>query len=162
MEDKELELFQRSITTLERNISELSTLLQANKEELQRIRDILSLALSDKLERIVDERGLAVEPVVTGVRIDGKKDQLSRSQTLAFISKFALGNPRYYSGEDIKALRETLGLTEREFANKVGVSTTTLERWESDESKPQRYNACELSTLAQLLLHPEENAQEEG
>ena len=36
-----------------------------------------------------------------------------------------------FSGHDIKCIRKKLGMTQKEFANLVNVSVTTVERWES-------------------------------
>ena len=44
---------------------------------------------------------------------------------------FAISKTIY--SEDIKRLRKTLGLTQKEFASLAGVSHKTVERWESTE-----------------------------
>ena len=36
-----------------------------------------------------------------------------------------------FSGQDIKCIRKKLRITQKEFANLVNVSVTTVERWES-------------------------------
>jgi len=41
-----------------------------------------------------------------------------------------------WNPKDIKRLRETLDLTQRRFAYKVGVSLTTISRWEQGHCKP--------------------------
>lgn len=46
---------------------------------------------------------------------------------------------------DIKSIREGLGLTQEEFARKIGVSWSTVARWERGKAKP--------SLLAQRALH---------
>ena len=45
---------------------------------------------------------------------------------------------------DVKKLREKLGLTQDEFAVKLGVAPFTIRRWESGKTKPSR--------MAQRLL----------
>ncbi|MBA7486751.1 hypothetical protein ES707_22312 [subsurface metagenome] len=39
---------------------------------------------------------------------------------------------------DIKAIREKLGLTQEEVAQKLGVSWGTVARWEAGRSKPSK------------------------
>ena len=39
--------------------------------------------------------------------------------------------------QDIRALRKRLGLSQREFAKRLGVSTRSVKRWERGQSKPQ-------------------------
>lgn len=39
-------------------------------------------------------------------------------------------------GGDIKRLREHLGMSQEEFAHKLGVAGTTVRRWESGTCKP--------------------------
>ena len=36
----------------------------------------------------------------------------------------------------IRKLRTTLGLTQEQFAAKIGVTVSTVNRWEKDKSKP--------------------------
>jgi putative transcriptional regulator len=40
------------------------------------------------------------------------------------------------TSNEIRKLRETLGLTQEEFAKKVGAGRATIARWESGQSKP--------------------------
>jgi DNA-binding transcriptional regulator YiaG len=40
------------------------------------------------------------------------------------------------TSDEIRRLRETLGLTQEEFAKKVGAGRATVARWESGQSKP--------------------------
>lgn len=42
------------------------------------------------------------------------------------------------NAEEIKAFRDSLNLTQKEFAHIVGVRSTTIRRWESGQSKPSR------------------------
>ena len=39
---------------------------------------------------------------------------------------------------NVKRLRKKLGLTQAEFAVKLGVAEYTVRRWESDKTKPSR------------------------
>lgn len=48
--------------------------------------------------------------------------------------------------EDIRALRQRLGLTQAEFARRLGVATITVHTWESGRRRPGR-----LHTITQLL-----------
>ena len=41
--------------------------------------------------------------------------------------------------EQIKALREDLGLTQLEFANKLFTTPTTVCRWEKGNTKPNKF-----------------------
>jgi DNA-binding transcriptional regulator YiaG len=40
--------------------------------------------------------------------------------------------------EEIKELRNILGLSQQEFANKIGVGIATITRWEIGKCKPSR------------------------
>ena len=40
---------------------------------------------------------------------------------------------KYVTGSDIKRVRKTLRLTQKKFAELVGVSKATMERWETKE-----------------------------
>lgn len=42
---------------------------------------------------------------------------------------------KYVTGSDIKRVRKTLRLTQKKFAELVGVSKATMERWETKEDK---------------------------
>ena len=41
-------------------------------------------------------------------------------------------------GNLIRALRQTLGITQEEFAHAVGVTVSTVNRWENAHSEPNR------------------------
>ena len=41
-------------------------------------------------------------------------------------------------GSDIRVLRKQLGITQEEFAHRVGVTFATVNRWENAKSKPSR------------------------
>lgn len=47
-------------------------------------------------------------------------------------------------GTQIRSLRQRLGLTQEEFAHRLGVTLCTVNRWENNKSEPSR--------LAQLQL----------
>ena len=40
------------------------------------------------------------------------------------------------NGQQIKALRFRLGLTQEDFAAKIGVSVSTVQRWETNKRQP--------------------------
>jgi len=42
------------------------------------------------------------------------------------------------TGEEIKVLRKKMGLTQEDFASKVGARTTTISRWETGKQRPGR------------------------
>ncbi len=52
------------------------------------------------------------------------------------------------TGTDLLAIREKLGLTRKEFADRVGVTVAGLCRWEKDERFPRREHMVELNKLA--------------
>lgn len=54
------------------------------------------------------------------------------------------------SADEIKSLRQALGLTQAEFALKIGVSMMTVSRWERGETQP--------SPLAQALISQLQNS----
>jgi len=43
---------------------------------------------------------------------------------------------RFFSKDDIKALRERAGVSQRAFAGMLGVSTRTLQEWEQGRRRP--------------------------
>lgn len=47
----------------------------------------------------------------------------------------------------IRSLRETLGLTQEEFARELGVSFTTVSRWENGHGKPSRLAQRQIQDL---------------
>lgn len=49
---------------------------------------------------------------------------------------------------NIKALRNQLGLTQQELSEKIGVSWSTVARWESSDSKPSKLALRNLERLA--------------
>ena len=56
------------------------------------------------------------------------------------------------TGEEIKALRQTLNMTQREFAGFAGCSVPTVERWESGKKEI----TGPIVTLAELLKRDNE------
>jgi len=54
-------------------------------------------------------------------------------------------------GEDVKALRERLKLTQAELATKLGVWPQTIRRWESGESKPSQLAQRQLARLSKRV-----------
>jgi len=53
-------------------------------------------------------------------------------------------------GNNITALRNHLGLSQKEFAEKLGVSKATVSLWENEKKYPSRKNIEKLMTLFQL------------
>jgi len=51
------------------------------------------------------------------------------------------------NGEDIKQLRKTLKLTQAELASKLGVSVTTIARWEGKKARPSQLAKRQLARL---------------
>ena len=49
--------------------------------------------------------------------------------------------------EDIKAIREALGLTQEAFASKLRVDLTTINRWENGHRKPSSAASRHLERL---------------
>ena len=52
---------------------------------------------------------------------------------------------------DVRALRDTLGMTQEEFAWEVGVSFTTVSRWETGRGTPSRLARRQLEQLRDSL-----------
>ena len=53
----------------------------------------------------------------------------------------------------IKELRARLGLTQEQFAQKVGVTYSTVNRWENGRRTPQPFLVRRLIELKQELAH---------
>ena len=51
-------------------------------------------------------------------------------------------------GEKIRELRKTMGLTQRQFAAKLGVSFAAVNRWEKGRNEPQ---PARLTRIRELL-----------
>ena len=58
------------------------------------------------------------------------------------------------TGTELRRLRRRLGLTQRELAAKVGVTTTSLARWERDEVRITEPMARYLALLATVPTTP--------
>jgi putative transcriptional regulator len=52
------------------------------------------------------------------------------------------------NGVHIKQLREDLGLTQEEFAHRLGVTLCTVNRWENNRSLPSRLAKQQLEKIA--------------
>ena len=61
-------------------------------------------------------------------------------------------NREISSPERIKSLRQSLGLSQKAFAERLGISLRTLQRWERGESKPSK---MAIFRLVQLLREVE-------
>lgn len=82
-----------------------------------------------------------------------------------------LGEPRHRSKlrdlrpEEIRELREQLGLTQEQLANWLGVSWVSISRWERNQGRPAVRESRTLARLIELLhvvgkrLTPEEMAR---
>ncbi len=53
-------------------------------------------------------------------------------------------------GDDIKALREMLGLTQVSFARLLGVDWRSVDRWEDDASPPKHTHAALMEVLGRV------------
>lgn len=54
------------------------------------------------------------------------------------------------SPEEIKALRLSLNLTQEDLAHKIGITVSTLNRWENARIRPSRLSLKTLTKLARL------------
>lgn len=66
------------------------------------------------------------------------------------------------TGENIRARRQALGITQKTLAERVGSTETTVGRWERDESEPRGGHFAKLAealetTVAELYSPPESN-----
>jgi len=50
-------------------------------------------------------------------------------------------------GEVIKGRRQDMGLSRREFANRIGVDATTIRQWESEEIKPDEISLSNIASV---------------
>ena len=53
----------------------------------------------------------------------------------------------------IRKLRTTLGLTQEQFAAKIGVTVSTVNRWEKDKSKPSPLAMLRIERFQQKINH---------
>lgn len=67
-------------------------------------------------------------------------------------------------GKQVKALRMLLGLTQEEFAHRLGVTLCTVNRWENNKVVPSRLAILQLQRLASEYQKAEEllNRREDG
>jgi len=56
--------------------------------------------------------------------------------------------------KEIKELRTTLGLTQEQFAAKLGITFTTVNRWENNKAKP---SPLALQKIKELQNEPKHN-----
>ncbi len=56
-------------------------------------------------------------------------------------------NSKEYSPELIRQLRKTFGLTQEQLAYKLGVSFTSVNRWENGQSKPSKLAQKQIQSL---------------
>ena len=59
------------------------------------------------------------------------------------------------NGQDIRTLRKQLGLSQREFAEKVGVSRNLIFYWEADKKNPSADSLRQLAELAKTISNSE-------
>ena len=52
----------------------------------------------------------------------------------------------------VREVRTTLGLTQEQFAAKIGVTVTTVNRWENDRGKPYPLAMRQLKKLQQKKI----------
>lgn len=55
------------------------------------------------------------------------------------------------TAEEIKEIREALGISQEEFADLLGVQFSTVNRWENNKSKPQGQNE-QILTLLKIII----------
>lgn len=82
--------------------------------------------------------------------------QVTKSENLSLREKLLPETPYYvWDGAAIRALRESLGATQEEFAQIVGVVVATIYRWEKGRVKPEAKMARKLGRLKEIvdLLH---------
>jgi putative transcriptional regulator len=54
-------------------------------------------------------------------------------------------------GRKIKRIRQSLGLTQEEFAHRLGVTLCTVNRWENNKSVPSRLANKQLERFAEMV-----------
>lgn len=80
------------------------------------------------------------------ISIEQATAALQGNETHITTHKVPLDAP-YYNAQEIKQIRAKLDTTQRVFANYLGVSSRTVESWESGKSRPSR----SASRLIQLI-----------
>jgi len=56
--------------------------------------------------------------------------------------------------ENIRTLRHNLGMTQEEFAHRLGITVATVNRWENGHNSPTRLARKALGDLASQRVHP--------
>lgn len=54
------------------------------------------------------------------------------------------------TGADVKSARLRLGMTQENFAHKIGVTTSTVNRWENGHAKPSQLAENAIGLLFQV------------
>lgn len=54
------------------------------------------------------------------------------------------------TGQTIKELRDRLGLTQEQFAARIGVTFSTVNRWENGHAKPSKLAELALRSLSSV------------
>jgi len=62
------------------------------------------------------------------------------------------------TAEDIRNLRELLGMTQEELAREVGVSFSTVSRWETGRGEPSRLAQRQLDRLRKRVQKQEDES----
>lgn len=57
--------------------------------------------------------------------------------------------------ERVKEIREAMGLTQEDFAHKLGTSVSTVNRWENGKNRPGRMATRLLEMMADKIRQPE-------
>ena len=60
-------------------------------------------------------------------------------------------NFMFMEGRKIKKIRQSLGLTQEEFAHRLGVTLCTVNRWENNKSVPSRLALLQLERFAETV-----------
>lgn len=64
--------------------------------------------------------------------------------------------------EQIKEIRKQLNLSQEEFAKKLGVSFTSVNRWENDQTKPSKLARRQILNLLEQIREYEISANLKG
>ena len=64
--------------------------------------------------------------------------------------------------EQIKEIRKQLNLSQEEFAKKLGVSFTSVNRWENDQTKPSKLARRQILNLLEQIRECETSANLKG
>lgn len=78
-----------------------------------------------------------------------------RGGTQGGVKKNLLKRNKMISSKEIRELREKMGATQAEFAKALGVSFSTISRWESDKAQPDDTQEEQLIALKQLIENKE-------